>query len=454
MVQPANRRIVTDDRLAIKAVPRRSVQSPGFWRTTTTLNGQLFVGHDTTAAVTFWVNTSNLFISTDNGDTLSSGKGLPSGVTNGFTIYRVVRYKALWVMIASDASDSNKYKIYACTAVTGNTALTWTAVKTLAINSTNISGALGVSSDGNTLLASEYTGTPNITGGPSIYKTTDTSAVTWSTVDTRASARHFHGVWEDPYNTGTWYALLGDATTTPVLKSTNNGASFSSVSSVGLGWDGVQMSFSPNYIWCTGDVVSAINVAPFYVMDRTTLTPQIGCSSSPMSIPVTNLGVFTTGATATSGNNFIGMGSFEQPITVDDIGSTITVKKNSDSSLVVPSGTQITDVVSPTIYMSNTCTQTSTAITYVVNRNERYYPVSLYGTVDPATETFYLVADNAGANPLGLAYRVGLFTCTTVFGPLTWVDNLVTASRLVEVVGTELITSNHHRPALTVAQAV
>lgn len=432
---------------------RRSSKSSGIWKPTTVLAGMLYVGHDSTAGVTFWVNPSNLFISTDNGDTISTGKGLPTNVTNAFTIYRVVRFKTLWAMIALD-SVSGTYKVYTATAVTGNTALTWTAVKTLATNATNISGALGVSASGNTMCVCEYTATPNITGGPSIYRTTD--GTTFSTRTTQATARHFHGVWEDPYNAGTWYALLGDGTTTPVLTSTDDGVTWTAVGSIGSGWDGVSMSFSANYVWATGDILTSVNVAPFYVFDRATKTPQVGCTASPQAIAVSNPGVFPNGGSCTSGSNTFSMGSSEQPITVDDIAAAIVLKKTSDGSLVVPSGTTILDVNGLNVTLSNFCTQTlaAGALTYAINRNERFYPFGLYGAVDPATEVFYLVADSAGGAPVGLPFRYGMFACPTLFGPLIWLDNLVTASRLVEVVGTEVVSANHHRKVMTVNQGV
>lgn len=454
MVQPSSVRFVMESRLATLAVSRRSIMSSAPWKTTTTpvAGGANFIGSDTTAGVTFFANTTSLFISTDFGATLSSNKTLPSGVTDGFSLYNVVRFKTLWAMIAKDTTGV--YKVYTATAVTGNTALTWTAVKTLATNATNIQGCIGVSASGNTLLVAEYSGTPNITGGPSIYRTTD--GTTWSTVTTQASARHFHGVWEDPYNAGTWYALLGDGTTTPVLKSVNDGVTWAAVSSIGTGWDGVSMSFSPNYVWCTGDVISLTNVAPFYVFDRATGTPQVGCTSGPQSIAVPNLGVFPYGGSCTSGNNFFSMGSQEQPLTVDDIGSPIIIKKSSDGTLVVPSGTTIVNVSGQTVTMSNYCNQTLTSgnMTYSVNRNERFYPVGLNGVVDPATEVFYLVADNNGGAPVGLPFRYALFCCPTLFGPLVWLDNLTTASRNVQIVGTTLMTNNHSKTVLTVGSAV
>lgn len=434
-------------------VSRRSSKTPGIWKPATVLGGTLYVGHDSTAGVTFWVNPTGLFISTDSGVTLSSNKTLPTNVTNGFSIYRVVRFKTLWAMIALD-SVSGTYKVYTATAVTGNTALTWTAVKTLATNATNISGAIGVSASGNTMCVSEYTATPNITGGPSIYRTTD--GTSFATVDTEVTARHFHGVWEDPYNAGTWYALLGDGTTTPVLTSVDDGVTWSAVGSIGSGWDGVSMSFSTNYVWTTGDILTSVNVAPFYVFDRATKTPQVGTTMAPQSTAVSNPGVFPNGGSCTTGNYFFSMGAVEQPLTVDDIGSTIFLKKTSDGTLAVPSGTIITDVSGQTVTLSNACTQTlaATALTYAVNRNERFYPFGLYGAVDPATEVFYLVADSAGGAPVGLPFRYALFACPTLFGPLVWLDNLVSASRLVEVVGSMVLTATHNKVPITVSQAV
>jgi hypothetical protein len=431
-----------------------SIKSSAVWRLSSRNVATLtYTGHDATAGVTFFRNPSNIFLSTDNGATISSGKGLPTGVTNGFTISRVVRAFDLWWIVALDAGDT-LYKVYSAPVVLGNGALTWTARHTLGVGATNISGALGVSSDGLTLLVAEYSSSasvPGVTGGNSIYRTTD--GTTFDGVDQRPAARHYHGVWEDPYSPGVWYALIGDGTATPLLRSSDNGATFDTVASVVAGWDGVAMSFSANYIWVTGDVTSSVSVAPFYVLDRATLTPQHGCTGSPYSTPVINAGVFATGS-VTSGSPTLAMGSLENPLTVDDIGRQIIVKKTSDASLLVASGTTITDVSGANVTMSNNASATSSAITYMVDRNERYYPVALNGAVDPTTEVFYLHADNAGAAPIGNPLRFGLFACPSLFGPLVWLENLQSASILVEVVSGVVLTGINYRPTLSVSQAV
>lgn len=446
--------VLTDQRkTGIKAIVPRTIQESGAFPATTRIP-QTFIGSDPEEGVTFHRSTTNLFISTDYGVTISSGKGLPSGVTNGFSCVKVVRCFDLWWAIYLDAGDS-LYKVYSCPIVTGNGALTWTARKTLGSGATNLQGCLNASSDGLTLMVAEYTSngsTPGVVGGVSIYRTTD--GTNFTTPLTHVTGRHWHGVYEDAYAPGTWYAALGDGTETPILRSTDNGVTFAAVSSIPHNWDAVSMSFSPKWIWATGDLTGGTPVGPVYVIDRGTMTPQVASCNTPKTMAVWKPGEFKAG-TVTSGSPTLAMSTTEAAwLTTDDIGRHIVVKDTTDGTTLFV-GT-VSNVSSFTVTLSGNATASSGSgdATYMVARPERYYPFGLNGCVDPDTEIFYLHVDNAGSEPTGSPWRFGLFALFEIGGPWVLLDNVIAASVCTQIYDGYVMSGNNIRPVITAADAI
>lgn len=434
----------------------RCICSAGAFIPTTRTGGFRFIGKDPVLGITFHTNGSTLNISTDFGDTVSTNKGMPANVTNGFTLGNVVRAFGLWWCGGTDTADSNRYKIYSAPIVTGNGALTWTPRFTLADGTVgNIAGCINASADGQTLCVAEYsitTTVPAAPGGPSIYRTVNGTAFTKVAQSAIALARHWHCVREDPFNPGTWYALLGDGTDSPVWISTNNAASFTPVASVPQGWDGVQVDFSPARVWATGDVYQAgPPVAPAYGLQRGVLVPQAACDNTFKSMPVVNSGMYQNGS-VTSGSNILTMTFVEQLyITSEDEGRRIVIKDKTTGAVVFK-GT-IVSVSSNLVTLSGNATASTVAggANYVVDRNERYYPIALQGAVDPDNEVMYLHADNAGAEPPGLPYRYGLFAIVNFGGPLIWLDNMPSATSQVAVMGGQVLSGINHRATLKTA---
>lgn len=144
--------------------------------------------------------------------------------------------------------------------------------------------SIAVKSDGSVVLVGEY-GDPKISGvqTPHIWRSTDTGA-TWTAVYTGSGIRHIHAVAFDPNHAGEVYATTGDGDTpAKLLRSTDSGATWAEVSGFGHAYfQGVQISFSSDYIWLAGDGdgVSAI------VVDYATKTPKHAARNSHFQIPV------------------------------------------------------------------------------------------------------------------------------------------------------------------------
>lgn len=141
--------------------------------------------------------------------------------------------------------------------------------------------------EGTTILVAEY-GDPKdgSTRAPRIWRSknhwSEGYGLTWTVVYT-GTMRHIHAVESDPYNPGHWYATTGDGTTeAQLLKSVDDGLTWTVVYSGLAILQGVQISFSTNYIWIAADA----DGVPAIIVDRATSTPKIAARNSHAQIAV------------------------------------------------------------------------------------------------------------------------------------------------------------------------
>lgn len=139
----------------------------------------------------------------------------------------------------------------------------WTEVLDVGAGTTSwTAGGAFMNTDGTHL----WVGTPgDPVGGPSIYTTSDGATFTQTAGPIGTGGfRHVHHITYDPYNANNVWTSLGDNTsgiTLPYnyLHSTDGGATWSQVPGPP---QGVQMSFSPSWVWVGSDQSS--NQPPFF----------------------------------------------------------------------------------------------------------------------------------------------------------------------------------------------
>ena len=213
--------------------------------------------------------------STDWGATWSASKGEPTNVTHS-TITKFVRFGAYIYVLAKDSSD-NLYKVWRASPASGDTAFTWSS-PLHAMASTGAT-ALGssLSASSSYLYLAEY-GSP--TGGPAAYRSAN--GTDWTTIYTAdATLTHIHAIAEDPYNAGHVWMTCGDGTAKTIQRSTDYGDTWSVVVASSA-WQGVQISFSPEWVFVAGDGSRGTVV----VVDRDTGTPYWGSTNFHWNVAV------------------------------------------------------------------------------------------------------------------------------------------------------------------------
>lgn len=229
----------------------------------------------------YWaIDATGFYASSDGGSTWTTSKGFPPNTTAGANVGKVIHFGTNIYTCAKD-EVADRWKIYRATRSTDNTVLTWTAVHTMTAGAT---GTIGVNFNRSPfgaatsyLYLGDY-GDP--TGGPSIYRSID--GTTWTTEYTNASIRHIHAVTEDPYNPGHVWSTVGDGNTTAtILKSTDYGDNWS-VAIASFAWQGVQISFSPDWVFVAGDN----DRGTLIVIDRATSTPYMATPNFHYHHPV------------------------------------------------------------------------------------------------------------------------------------------------------------------------
>ena len=191
---------------------------------------------------------------TDGWKTLafSGNKGVPADVTNIISggISKVLRFKNKIYMIAK-ATASGITGVYRADPALGNTAYSWSAqLLSLQPGATGIYTSLTASE--NYIYCGEYGDPAN---GPNVYRSSDGIAwdLIWTETDKNPKQRHVHAIYEDPYNSDHLWLLMGDANAKrEIMRSRDAGATWEVVFG-GYEFQGVQCSFTENYVWVAGD---------------------------------------------------------------------------------------------------------------------------------------------------------------------------------------------------------
>ncbi|TDW31032.1 WD40/YVTN/BNR-like repeat-containing protein [Cryobacterium psychrophilum] len=161
----------------------------------------------------------------------------------------------------------------------------WTKVLDLTTDgtSTGVGTSIGTGMDSGNgyLFVSEY-GDPTAGGvdSPSLWRTQDGFA--WTKLYT-GTFRHIHAVACDPFNLGHVYMTSGDGSAAAkLLKSIDNGTTWTTIYTGDALFQAVQISFSTNFIWLAADAdgISAL------VVDRATGIPKFAAKNSHMNIAV------------------------------------------------------------------------------------------------------------------------------------------------------------------------
>ena len=210
--------------------------------------------------------------SSDWGLTWSGNKGLPIGVTFR-NVSKIVRFGNYLYLLAT--SSAGFARVWRAPPAASNTHFAWSPpLLTLTRGSTVIMTDLEGSSWGanDYLFCGEY-GDPM--GGPSIWRISLADANGAGTHCTRSWGpaphdRHIHAVAPDPYRPGTVWAAIGDGGPQTIIRSTNYGASWSVVIADYV-WQGVQISFSPAFVYIASDQPRFA----YYVISRATLRPRV-----------------------------------------------------------------------------------------------------------------------------------------------------------------------------------
>lgn len=268
-------------------------------------NDYYILGLDKTDKVLWVRNYSNgqLLQSSDyqNGFTsFSTNKTWPTtvnGVSKTFnsSVYAFMsRWKDKVVLVGQTTDTASNVKVWYTSPSSGNNTFSWTWSKTLT-DTTGQSPIPKTAPDGNDtyLFVGEY-GEPS--GGASIWRTSDLS--TWEKCYTNASVKHIHDVKCDPYRTNWVWASCGDdASPANLLLSKDNGTNWTIVS-YNPSFQGVQISFDPNYVYIGGD--SSYSYATVMVVDREELAVRIGSKNNTKNYPVPNSKDWTSGYTQSS----------------------------------------------------------------------------------------------------------------------------------------------------------
>lgn len=371
--------------------------------------------------VTYLGQGPNLRRSPDNGAHLYNVT-LPANVTAAPS--QVVEWNGYVYAVCQDTTDS-LYKIYRAPITTGTTALTWSApLQALSSGATGYGCTITATSTA--LLVGEY-GDPK-TGGTNsatIWRTTDGAA--YAAVKVYGSTyRHVHCVAADPYNDGQVWASVGDNIDNCYSFSSDHGATWTDLPVSQL-WQGVQISFGPDWVYVAPDATS---LASLYVFDRATKTPQTGSYGDHRSLLSPNPGLYYHGATTSGSTTFtVAAPEYTGVFTAADVGRKLIAPG-------VPDGTTITAVAnSGSVTLSQAATATAGPVTFTVVRPERPYGNAFFGKVDPATGIYYGVANNeTGAwnyQTSGAYARLMLFMVPFVGGPVIRIAEFFTPGSAV-----------------------
>jgi len=293
-------------------------------------------------------------------------------------------------------------EIYSAPLVTGSTSMTWSAkLLTLAANATIQPAAF--CSGSNAIFIAEYCSS-DISGGPSLYRSTDGVNFTNVLQLSESFTRHFHSVYEDPFNAGTYYALVGDyyygAGNPPhyCYKSTN-GTTWTAVTGLDGGqWQAMGMGFSASHVWFASDIGDG--GGPF-VMDRVAQIPTWASLLNYHMLAV-------PGSCARTVVDAVAI-QYDNTLTSDTAAFTAAdVGRQVLGVIDLPDPTFILTINSGTsVELSNAPAVSSSAQTMTIS--DAFYATAFVGESDSASGWFYFVANDI-SNHFGNV--AGLFLLT------------------------------------------
>lgn len=371
---------------------------------------RLVCGIDDETSVVWGYNSSGVYQASGltTGTTLittpwGATRTLPTNVTPNPNGARMLRWNDKVFLVCWNSSTS-VMEVYSADPQSGSSP-TWTwssLLHSLAANARVIGTCVSGGASG--LFIAEYSGSSAISGGPSLYRTTD--GTTFETVlGPLADTRHFHAVAEDPYNPGHIYVTAGDSSASPawVWKSTDGGDTWDEVETLNeVYWQAVKIDFDEDWVYFWSDQYqSGGNV---YICDRETMTPQWFTPHRVDRIAVpgaTNARVLTDCAHATSDATLT---SSSGAFTSRDRGRLIGGTAFFALGTYVQSVTSSTEVeLSAGALGGGSLTNRTVAML-----GDTFFAAGYHGGIDPDTGYVYCVAnDTSSAGTTG-----GLFVCT------------------------------------------
>lgn len=384
-------------------------------------SGREFRGFDPITGFFYFLNSSGFYRSQTPASSMS-GISLPSGAPLTGNRAKVVRFGAyLYLQTATSSDGSTPPAIYRSDPTT----ISWTKVKDLGAASDIIMTAFNA--DASYLYVGEYstaaqgeTSNRGPTNGLKIYRlpigTSD--GTNWETVLNvprldQGGARHCHAVAPDPYNPGHVWATFGDNNSDrKIMRSTDYGANWTTVP-VGASFQAVQISFSKNWVWFAGDA-PALGGLTVFTIDRDTLTAKWATLDYHRSIPVpggaSSRAITDLATTASSGAASSATAAF----TAADVGKFLY------DTQAYPDGTFIQSVTNSTnVVMSQQAANTLTNQAVTIGGDE-WFGAAYQGAVDPSTERYYCVAQDATVG----GTKPGLFVLDQPGGKLTLMRRL------------------------------
>ena len=361
-------------------------------------SSRLVCGIDPTAGSMWSYNSAGFYQSDSVTSTNWRTKTLPTNVSQNPNRTVVRRYGSKIYLVGYNSSTT-RYEVYSADPVTGTTAFTWSStLLQLAANATVIGAAVHAGDSG--FWVAEYSGSSNISSGPSLHRSTD-GATFEVVLGPLASTRHLHAVAEDPYNAGHIYVTAGD-TGSPcfVYKSTDNGDTFSEVLT-DVEWQAVAIDFDADWVYFWSD--QRYGGGNVYICDRATMTPQWLTTASRIdriAVPGGVGGRVVTDLVTTSGDATVTSSS--AAFTSLDVGKVV------GGPVQIPLGAYIYQINSSTsVELSEVCSGSATGRTATI-AGDQFYANAYNGAVDPDTGYVYAVACDASvAGTVG-----GVFVCT------------------------------------------
>ena len=384
-------------------------------------SSRIFCGYDATTGYYYFYNSSGFYRSLTPTSSMTSitlpGGAIYSG--NRITVRRFGSY--LYCLVVTSSNGSTAPALYQSDPTT----ISWTKVLDLGTH-TDILWT-GIDADASYIYVTEYSSSAqgeSANGGPDngvrIYRSAIGSGTTWNVQITipklsGGGIRHAHAIACDPYRPGHVYLTVGDAgSDRKVMRSTDYGVNWTTiVGSTQAGFQAVQISFSPTWVWFAADSVT-LGGLTVWVMDRDDLTPRWATLDyhRMIAVPGGAQSRKITDASFTSGSGT--MTSATASFTSADVGRFIYDTQNVNDGTYIAS---VTD--SSTVVLSQAALNTLSSQSLTIGGDE-WYGGAYYGAVDPATERYFCVAMDSTVG----GTVCGLFVLDRVGGQLRLMKRL------------------------------